>query len=378
MGGKKAAAVCVVLGLVMLGILYLGGPSRIPKSSEGRGAPESHQPILLKGSGATFPEAQIQAWIKEYTSKNSNVYVEYVGGGSGKGQNDIINGVVDFAASDPPLTTETWRTAAQKYGKIYQFPIIVGGVAVVYNLPEIPPDYHLKLTPEVLVKILLGEVEYWDDSVVRELNPEVAGRLPHKQIVLVHRSDSSGTTCVFTTYLSLVSDEWKERVGAGKLVEWPLDALGRGVGAPGNQGVAETVKNTPYSIGYVELAYTGGLGVAALQNRNGKFVLPTTDSIAKGVANVTLRLPEPDANWEGELEIVLNPPGDESYPIIAFSHFIVKGKDSYDAFKARTLADFIEWIVTEGQKPERIVEGYVPLPPEAASIGLKVAQELRG
>ena len=335
--------------------------------------------ILIRGDGATFPEPQIQAWINTYISIKKNVKIEYVGVGSGQGQSDFIKGIVDFAVSDPPLKSDKWKEAVEKYGKVYQFPIIAGAVAIVYNVPEITNAYHLKLSPSVLADVLLGKITYWDDNRIKGLNPNVADKLPHKEVIFVHRSDSSGTTQIFTTYLSLISDEWKNIVGSGKIVKWPLDAIGRGLGAKGNPGVASTVKSTPYSMGYVELAFTKDLGVVALQNRDGNFVIPSEESIKESLKHVSYVLPSPDENWDkyNILEKILNPPGENSYPIIAFSHLIIKDANNYSKDVAKALADLIEWILTEGQRDDYIVEGYVALPPEIAEIGLKIANELR-
>lgn len=338
--------------------------------------------VLIRGSGATFPESQIRAWITVFTKNNPDVKVEYAGVGSGQGQSDFIEGINDFAGSDPPLKTEAWEKAVKKYGRVYQFPIIAGGVALVYNIPELPEDYVLKISSEVLVNILLGKIRYWNDERIKELNREVADKLPHKEIIFVHRSDSSGTTKIFTTYLSKVSKEWKEKVGSGKLVEWPLANIGRAIGAKGNPGVAASIKNTPYSLGYVELAYAKDLKVAALQNNDGYFILPNEETIKEALINALKFIPEikdPAVNLE-KYDIIakmLNPPGKNSYPIVSFSHFIVKDSKNYSPEKAEALAKFIEWILTEGQKEEYIVDGYVPLPSEIAQIGLKVAEELR-
>ncbi len=368
-----------IIGLCIIVVLIAGGIFAFHIIGSKTGI-EYGTNILIKGDGATFPEPQIQAWINAYTSMKKNVKIEYAGVGSGQGQSDFINGIVDFAGSDPPLKSDKWSEAVKKYGKVYQFPIIAGAVAIAYNIPEIPDTYHLKLSSSVLVNVLLGKIVYWDDDRIKELNPDITDKLPHKEIIFVHRSDSSGTTQIFTTYLSLVSTEWKSTVGSGKLVEWPLDATGRGLGAKGNPGVASTLKSTPYSMGYVELAFTKGLGVVALENREGNFVIPTEESIKESLKQVSYVLPSPDKNWDeyNILEKILNPPGENSYPVIAFSHFIVKGANNYDENVAKALADFIEWVLTEGQKGEYIVEGYVALPPEIAQIGLKVAEELRG
>ncbi|MCS7105246.1 MAG: phosphate ABC transporter substrate-binding protein PstS [Thermofilaceae archaeon] len=333
-------------------------------------------PVQLLGSGATFPMEQIQAWIVQVRNKHSWVQAEYAGGGSGKGQSDFLQGIVDFAASDPPLKTADWEKAKNAFGGVYQLPMILGGVAVVYNIPEIPSDVNLKLTGEVLVDILLGKIEYWNDPRIAELNPGV--NLPRSRITFVHRSDSSGTTEVFTTYLSLVSGEWKTKVGAGKLVKWPLSEAGFAVGAPGNPGVAEAVRTTPYSLGYVELAYAKGLGVAALRNRAGRFVLPTADTI-KAAAAGAITIQDASANLV-ELKILerlLQSQDPNAYPIVSPSYLLIKHPSAYTQEKRKAIAVFLDYIFTDGQKPENIVAGYVPVPESWAKLGQQVAAQLR-
>lgn len=337
----------------------------------------SPTPVLLIGSGATFPMEQVQAWIVQVKGVHPWLSVEYAGGGSGKGQSDFLQGIVDFACSDVPLKPSDWEKARAQFGSVYQVPIILGGVAVVYNIPEVPPDVNLRLTVDVLADILLGKIEYWDDPRVQALNPGVD--LPHERIVFVHRSDSSGTTEVFTTFLSMYSAEWREKVGAGKLVKWPLDELGRGVGAPGNPGVAQAVKSTPYSLGYVELAFTKGLGVAALRNRAGEFVVPSADSIRAAAAGaVAIDDAKSNVAELKVLESILASSAPGAYPIASPSYMLVKGPSAYSPEKRRAMAAFLEYIFTKGQSPENVVEGYVPIPDNWRQLGLKVASELRG
>ncbi|MEM0459652.1 MAG: phosphate ABC transporter substrate-binding protein PstS [Thermofilaceae archaeon] len=363
----KLAAVAVAAAVIVAtaSALYLLQREEAPST-----------PVQLLGSGATFPMEQILAWSSQVRQVRSWVQPEYSGGGSGKGQSDFLQGIVDFAASDTPLKTSDWERARKEFGGVYQIPFILGAVAVVYNLPEVPANVHLRLTGEVLADILLGEIEYWDDPRIAQLNPGVS--LPRARIILVHRSDSSGTTEVFTTYLSLVSEKWKTRVGAGKLVKWPLAEVGRAVGAPGNPGVAEAVRTTPYSIGYVELAYAKGLGVAALRNRAGNFVLPTRETVRAAAAGVPA-IEDASANIAELrlLEKLLTSEDPNAYPIVSPSYLLIKHPSSYTPEKRRALAEFLNYIFTEGQKPENIVEGYIPVPESWARLGLKVAEELR-
>ncbi len=324
--------------------------------------------ITISGSGATFPQPQLEKWITEFMKEYPNVKIEYYGGGSGKGLNDFKKGLVDFALSDPPVKESLWRELEKK-GQVLQFPIIVGAIAIVYNIPGVD---DLKLSKDVLVDIFLGKIEYWDDKRIKELNPDK--NLPHEKIIVVHRSDSSGTTEVFTTYLSLISDEWKKKVGSGKVVDWPVDKLGRGLGGRGNQGVVAILKQTPYTIGYVELAYAikENLQIAYIENAEGNFVKPNKDTIKEAMENVAAFVPDITRGYEEKVEMFLNAKGKNSYPIVAFSHMIV-WKD-YPDEKAEVIKNFIRWIMTKGQEDKYIVTGYVSLPTRIAELGLKAAE----
>ncbi|MET1123656.1 MAG: phosphate ABC transporter substrate-binding protein PstS [Archaeoglobaceae archaeon] len=323
---------------------------------------QSTQKVVIVGSGATFPQPQLEKWIDVYTKQNPDVKIEYTGKGSGGGLNDFKQGLVDFACSDPPISESLWKELTKK-GQPLQFPIIVGAVVVVYNIPGVD---SLKLDGKTLAEIFMGKIEYWDDPAIKQLNPEAD--LPHEKILVVHRSDSSGTTEVFTTYLSLVSDEWAEKVGAGKSVDWPVDKLGRGVGGKGNPGVAAAVKQNLYSIGYVELAYAlkEGFPVVALKNKAGNFVTANEETIKSAVSGASENIPPPREGYREDLKALLNTDGEKSYPIVAFSHMVI-WEDYENEAKERAIKDFVKWILTEGQKFENIVQGYVGLPEEVTS-----------
>lgn len=345
-----------VLAILALIALVLAGCTQTQK-------PEAQpEKIIIIGSGATFPQPQIEKWIDVYTKQNPKVQIEYTGKGSGGGQNDFKQGLVEFACTDPPISESLWKELKKK-GQPLQFPIIVGAVVVVYNLPDI---YSLKLDGETLAKIFMGEIEYWDDPAIKRLNPEA--NLPHEKILVVHRSDSSGTTKIFTTYLSLVSDEWAEKVGSGKTVEWPVDKVGRGVGGKGNQGVATAIKQNLYSIGYVELSYAlkENFSMVALKNKAGNFVTANEETVKAAVSMVSVKIPSPREGYKEDLKALLNAGGEKSYPIVAFSHIVIWEKYENEA-KERAIKDFVKWILTEGQKPENIVQGYVGLPESVTS-----------
>ncbi len=301
----------------------------------------------------------MEKWIDVYSTINPNIKIEYTGKGSGGGQNDFKQGLVDFACSDPPVKERLWKELEKK-GKPLQFPIIVGAVVLAYNVPGVD---SLRLSGKVVADMFIGEIEYWDDPTIKTLNPGL--NLPHKKIIVIHRSDSSGTTSIFTNYLSLVSEEWKEKVGAGKTVEWPVDGMGRGVGGKGNPGVVAAIKSTPYSIGYTELAYVykEKLKTVALKNKAENFVQPSEKTIKAAVAEISMNIPSPEKGYGEDVKALLNAGGKESYPIVALSHMIIW--DSYsDSAKGKAIKEFVKWVLTEGQKPENIVSGYVGLPQE--------------
>lgn len=335
-------------------------------------SPTSAKVITIRTTGATFPQYQVQKWIDVYMKGNPNVKIEYEGGGSGHGQDAFLNGLTEIGRTDPPVKEETWKKFLETGDQPLQFPEVVGAVVIAHNVPGVN---ELKLDGETLAKIFMGDIEYWDDPAIKSLNPNV--KLPHEKIIVVHRSDASGTTAIFTTYLSLVSKEFAEKVGAGKLVNWPVDKLGRGIGGKGNPGVVQALKSTKYSIAYTELSFAieENLPVAALKNKAGNFVKPTDESIKAAVAGVKSFIPGPTEGYKEDLKQLLNAPGENSYPIVAFTHLLVwqnKGGKHYSKEKAKAIKEFLRWVLTEGQKPENLAPGYVGLPPDVAQIGLKV------
>jgi phosphate transport system substrate-binding protein len=331
---------------------------------------------VVNGAGASFPNPQIQAWAsKFYELTGGRIQVNYQSIGSGAGQAKFREGVVDFAGSDPPLKSDIYNEFKAK-GGIIQFPVIIGTIVIVYNIPGVESG-KLRLTGEVVAKIYLGEISYWDDPAIKALNPDL--NLPHEKIIAVHRSDGSGTTRVFTAYLSKVSEAWKSKVGSDFTVSWPVDELGNGVGGKGNEGVSAAVKQNPYSIGYVETAYaySTGLAIALIRNRDGNYVLPTKEAVASAAKALVKVLPKADEDWSHTFpDQTVDPPGKESYPITSFS-FVILRQVYDDPIKVAILKEFFEWVLTEGQKPENIVEGYDPLPPEVAAIGLDGLKLLR-
>ncbi len=362
-----AVFLIIVSFIAVTGILF---SLEAPSQGEGYGLVSGS----LIGAGSSFLNPQMQAWaIQYYELSEGRVRVNYQSLGSGAGQAKFREGMLDFVGSDPPLKHKIYVELSSRDG-VLQFPIIVGGVAVVYNIPEIG-DMELKLTGEVIAKIYLAEILFWDDEEIRKLNPDL--NLPHEKIIAVHRSDGSGTTKIFTAYLSSVSSEWAEEVGADFTVQWPVDSVGNGLGGKGNEGVAAAVSQNKYSIGYVELAYvkSANLKAAKLMNRDGFFVLPTSETLKAAIKEASLTLPNPDEDWSGIIDKVVNQPGENSYPITSFSFIILR--KTYDPVKAELVKEFFGWVLTEGEKPENVLEGYVPLPPEAAQIGLKALEMIK-
>jgi len=360
--------ITIAMLVIVAAVLAIYGLGLVQRNSK-----NLKEVLTLRGSGATFLQPQLEAWIQEFMKKYDDIVIEYQGIGSGAGQEQFFKGLTDFCGSDPPLSHEKWL----KYkGKVLQLPVILGAVAVVYNVPEIPEDIHLNLSGKVLALIYRGEIEYWDDSRIKELNPGLADKLPHEKIIAVHRSDASGTTQIFTTFLHKAAPRiWPVEL-VGKTIDWPVDRTGRGIGGKGNSGVTAIIINTKYSIGYVELAYAlkNNLAMAAIRNREGIFVLPSTKTIqsaAKHALEAGLIPTSPDGDFSRELDAIIYAPGKNSYPITAFSHIFV-WKTYKDKAKAEALKKFIEWIHTNGSK--HIVEGYVAVPEEIKDIGLKAVE----
>jgi phosphate transport system substrate-binding protein len=306
------------------------------------------------------------------------VKIEYEGGGSGHGQEAFLQGLTQIGRTDPPVTEDVWNKFKGTGDQPLQFPEIVGAVVVAYNVPGVGDS--LKLSKDALVGIFIGDIEYWDDPAIADNNPGV--NLPHQKIMVVHRSDASGTTAIFTTYLSMINNTWKNEVGAGKTVNWPVDNLGRGLGGKGNPGVVATLKQTEYSICYTELSFAINekLSTAALENANGEFVKPTDSSIRAAVSEVSSNIPPPTEGYQENLKQLLNAPGRSSYPIVAFTHILVwkniNGKH-YSHEEAQAIKDFLKWMLTEGQKSENLAPGYVGLPENVANIGLNAVDQIQ-
>lgn len=301
----------------------------------------------ITGAGASFPYPIYAKWASLYEKETGNK-VNYQSIGSGGGQQQIIAKTIDFGASDDPMKAEQLEQ-----NKLLQFPAIIGGTVPVINIPEIQAG-QLKLSGEVLANIFLGQIKKWNDPVIVALNPNLP--LPDKTIIVVHRSDGSGTTFGWTNYLSKVSPTWKEKVGEGKSVKWPT-----GQGGKGNEGVSAYVKQLKHSIGYVEYAYAkqNNLAWASLQNKAGEFVQPSKESFMSAAAN---------AKWNEKpgMGIVLtNEDGKDSWPVTAASFILMhKVADNVEATKG--VFQFFDWAFSKGQDAASELD-YVPLPAEVVS-----------
>lgn len=299
--------------------------------------------ITITGAGATFPAPLYSRWAQQYANV-SDVQINYQPIGSGGGIKQILAGTVDFGASDKPLTQHELTTH-----KLVQFPTVLGAIVPVINLPTIKPN-TLKLTGPVLADIFQGKIKQWSDPKITSLNPELD--LPNKPITVIHRSDGSGTTFLFTNYLSKVSPEWAQHIGYDVSVKWP-----RGVGGKGNEGVALYVKQIEGSIGYVEYSYaaTNKLAHVQLQNKDNHFVQPTAEGV-KSAAQF--------AQWSNPATLLTDMPGIESWPITGTTYILMPAtpKKSNEA-KTKSVLKFFAWAYEQGQNDARTLE-YVPLPPE--------------
>lgn len=300
--------------------------------------------VMLNGAGATFPYPLYSKWFYTYGKNHSNVKINYQSIGSGGGIQQILKKTVDFGASDAPMDEGELKQAAEP---LLHIPTVLGSVVLVYRLEGVPSG--LKLTGKTVADIFLGRIKYWDDGAIAQLNPGV--QLPHQAIFVVHRSDGSGTTYVFTDYLSRISPEWKQKAGTGKAVKWPA-----GLGGKGNEGVTGLVKQTPGSIGYVELAYAvqNKLPLAAVQNAAGEFVAPSIASITASADGVPI-----PADYRVS---ITNPPGKGAYPISAFTYLLLYRKQT-DPKKGKALVNFLKWAMHEGQTLAPALH-YAPLPAE--------------
>jgi phosphate transport system substrate-binding protein len=299
----------------------------------------------LTGAGATFPNPIYTKWFDAY-NKKTGVQINYQSIGSGGGIRQFTEGTVDFGASDGPMNESQIQAVN---GNVLHVPTVLGAVAVTYNLPSLGTT-QLKFDGNILVDIFMGRITKWNDAKIAALNPGV--KLPETDLIVVHRSDGSGTTYVFTDYLNKFSREWKDKVGYATSVNWPV-----GLGGKGNEGVTQQVKQTEGALGYVELIYaiSNKLPYAMIKNAAGNFVSPSLESVTAAAAGTKLAK---DTDFRVS---VTNAPGEQAYPISSFTWLLVK-KDNKDAAKAKLIRDFLAWMITpEAQKMAADLQ-YAPLP----------------
>lgn len=349
----KRSRMTTLLGIAVLISLFIsacGGSSGDGGNGGGSGTPTASCPSVsgLTGAGSTFDNPLFSQMFASnaYPTTKCGVNVNYQAVGSGSGINQLLNHTVDFGATDSPMTDAQLQKSTG--GNIIHVPVTLGAEAISYNLASIPSSTHLKFTGTVVANIYLGHITSWDDPAIKALNPGV--NLPHQTISVVHRSDGSGTTSIFTHYLSAINAEWSSKVGAGTTVNWPT-----GVGGKGNAGVAAAVKSTAGAIGYLELAYvlSNNITYGLMQNAAGNYIAPSLDGAKEDAANVTT-IPA-DLRF-----FIVNAPGANSYPISGFSWVIVYQHQT-NVSKGQAIANLLWWMTHEGQQYSTSLS-YVPLP----------------
>jgi phosphate transport system substrate-binding protein len=299
--------------------------------------------VTLNGAGATFPYPMYSKWFSEYNKLHPDIQFNYQSIGSGGGIRQVLAGTVDFGATDGPMTDEQ---LAQAKTKILHIPTVLGADVPAYNIPGVSEE--LKFTPELLANIFLGKITSWNDAALAKANPGV--NLPNQPIIVIHRSDGSGTTYIFTDYLSKVSPDWKNQVGKGTSVKWPV-----GLGGKGNEGVAGMIRQMQGSIGYIELIYAVNNHIAygSVKNSGGEFVKASLASVTAAAASVK--------SMPADFRVsITNAPGKDAYPIASFTWLLIP-TSSKDAAKGKIIADFLNWMVDDGQKMTADLS-YAPLP----------------
>ena len=320
----------------------------------------AHAALSINGAGATFPYPMYSKWFDEYKKKNPGIEINYQSIGSGGGIKQVTEGTVDFGASDGPMTDEQLKTFQDKHGfGVLHFPTVLGADVPTYNIPGV--TVALNFTPEALAGIFLGKITKWNDPAITGPNKGVA--LPASDIVVVHRSDGSGTTYIWTDYLSKVSEEWKTKVGRGGSVSWPV-----GLGGKGNEGVTGQIKNAPNSIGYVELIYavSNNIAYGNVKNSSGNFVKADLASVSAAAAAAATSMPD-------DFRVsITDPPGKTAYPIASFTWLLIPTQ-SKDPAKGKIIVDFLHWMLSDGEKMAAQLE-YAPLP---ESVAAKVAEAIK-
>ena len=297
----------------------------------------------LNGAGATFPYPMYSKWFSEYNKLHPDVQINYQSIGSGGGIRQVLNSTVDFGASDGPMSDEQLKQASFK---ILHIPTVMGAVVPAYNVPGVSGE--IKFTPEALAGIFLGKISKWNDPAIAKSNPDL--KLPDQPIIVIYRADGSGTTFIFTDYLSKISKDWESEVGKGTSVKWRV-----GVGGKGNEGVAGQIRQQPGAIGYVELIYAvqNKITYGSVRNQAGNFVKASLEGVTEAAASAKSMPPDFRVS-------ITNAPGKTAYPISSFTWLLIP-QASKDAAKGKIIADFLNWMVTDGQKMTSQLS-YAPLP----------------
>jgi phosphate transport system substrate-binding protein len=326
--------VCLFAAVLILGVVLVG----------------AQNPLLINGAGATFPYPIYSKWFDVYHQKNSNIQFNYQSVGSGAGIKQVTEGTVDFGATDGPMNDEQIKAFQAKRGSsILHFPTVLGAVVPTYNVPGV--SGALNFTPDALAGIFLGKITKWNDPALAAANKGVS--LPATEIVVVHRSDGSGTTYCWTDYLSKVSDEWKTKASKGTSVNWPV-----GLGGKGNEGVTGLIKQTPNSIGYVELIYAAqnNIPYGSVKNAAGTFIKADLKSVSEAAAGAAKDMPD-------DFRVsITNAPGKTAYPISTFTWLLIPQKIQ-DGAKREAIKDFLKWMLADGQNSVEVLS-YAKLPKE--------------
>jgi phosphate transport system substrate-binding protein len=353
---KKLSYLSVILLSCALVLVSLAALRSLPSNAAPVPAPDA---IMINGAGASFPYPIYAKWFSDYNKIHSDIQINYQSIGSGGGIRQLLSGTVDFGASDPPMNDEQ---LGQAKTKILHFPTVLGAVVPTYNIPGVSQE--LSFTPDVLVGIYLGRITKWNDPEIAKSNQGV--NLPAQDIVVVHRSDGSGTSYVWTDYLSKVSTEWQSKVGRNTSLNWPV-----GLGGKGNEGVTGLVKQTPGAIGYVELIYAvqNQIPYGRVRNAAGAFVKADLASVTSAAAGSAKTMPE-------DLRVsITNAPGKAAYPIASFTYLLIPTQIG-DANKKRVIKDFLTWMLNDGQKEVEALS-YARLPKEVVARELKQISQIQ-
>jgi phosphate transport system substrate-binding protein len=313
----------------------------------------AHAALSINGAGASFPYPMYSKWFDEYRKSNPSIEINYQSIGSGGGIKQVTEGTVDFGASDGPMNDEQLKAFQDKHGfGILHFPTVLGAVVPTYNIPGVTGT--LNFTPDALAGIFLGKITKWNDPLIAGANKGV--NLPSAEIVVVHRSDGSGTTYIWTDYLSKVNDEWKSKVGKGASINWPV-----GLGGKGSEGVTGQIKNTPNSIGYVELIYalSNNISYGSVKNSSGGFIKADLASVSAAAAGAANTIPD-------DFRVsITDAPGKNAYPISSFTWLLIPEKFS-DAAKRDAIKGFVKWMLKDGQNYTEQLS-YAKLPKEVVA-----------